>query len=473
MQLTEATRFTPSPFHSIEKFFKACRSSLFRAPLQGTSALIPVGVALAALVIGFAIGEGRWVLLVPLGFMICVFFWPVPAALGSFAFLVPFENASAIPGTARSFSVTTAVGLAAAVILLTVAFLGHRFCRPPRSMLWWGLLVMWAAASTFWAADPHVATRGLPAALGLVLLYFATVSVRITNDELQWILVAGIVGGAVAAAIASYQFYHGVFWAVDTNRGSLVLGSESADPNAFATTLLLPFSLTIGYCLSSCGWFKKMLAGAIAVLLVLGVLVSMSRSAFVALFVIGLIYLYRLRLRRKMIAVLSFLLLPLLVVPHSFFARLQDATATRGAGRLDIWQAGLVLLKTYGVWGAGLDNFADVYSRVAGYASHFMGYTRDSHNTYLQIGVDLGVIGLFFFFGAISSQFRALETHSKSVHRYMPLVACEATCWATMVCCVFANLIWRKVFWLPWMLMAVSVRLRGIEKSSIKVEDAS
>jgi O-antigen ligase len=472
MQLTEGRRITPRPIIALEEFFKGYGSRLFpELRLQnGMSSVLLGGVALTALAIGLAIGEGRWILLVPLAFLVCVFFWPVAVALGSFALLIPFENASAISGAARRFSVTTAVGLVAALILVTVGFLGRRFCRPSNSTLWWGLLMAWSAITILWAKDPEAAIRGLPAALGIVLLYLVTVSLRIKKEELDWIFLSATLGGCVAAAIASYQFYHGVFWAVDTNRGSLVMGSESADPNAFAATLLLPFSLVVGYFLSARLWSKKLIAGTLGAVLVLGTLVSMSRSAFVALLVIALVYLYRVQLRRKMVAVLAFLVLPLLAIPHSFYARLQDAADTGGAGRLDIWQAGLVSLKRYGLWGAGLDNFASVYSSVAGYASHFMGYTRDSHNTYLEIGVDLGVVGLVLFFAGIRSQLRAAGACSKSLRAYMPVVACEAACWATMVYALFGNMIWRKVFWLPWILMAVSIRLRGEEQVNVECE---
>ena len=29
---------------------------------------------------------------------------------------------------------------------------------------------------------------------------------------------------------------------------------------------------------------------------------------------------------------------------------------------------------------------------------------------------------------------------------------------------VFGNMIWRKFFWLPWILLAMSVRLRNLEQ---------
>jgi O-antigen ligase len=299
----------------------------------------------------------------------------------------------------------------------------------------------------------------------LVVLYLITVSLRIEKKELDWIFGFTILGGCIAAAIASYQYYHGVVWSGDTSRGSLVMGSETgADPNMFAATLLLPLSLATGYVLTAHGWMKRMLMAGLGAILVLGVLVSMSRGAFLAVLTIAAVYMYRFRLRGKMLGVFAFLFLPLLVIPHSFFIRLGEALSSGGAGRLDVWQAGLKSLATYGLWGAGFDNFSSVYNNVAGYASHFMGYARDSHNTYLEVGVDMGIPGLFLFFAAIRSQLRAAGSRANKLRTYLPVVACEAGCWAAIVCGFFGNMIWRKFFWLPWILLAMSVRLRNLEQ---------
>jgi O-antigen ligase len=300
-----------------------------------------------------------------------------------------------------------------------------------------------------------------------------TASLRMEKKELNWIFAFTILGGCVAAAIGSYQFYHGTVWSGDTARGSLVLGAEAADPNMFAATLLLPFSLAVGYFLTANKGINKMVSAGLSAVLIFGILVTMSRGAVLSVLTIALVYLYRFQWRRKMLGVVALLLLPLLAIPHSFFVRIQDAASSGGAGRTDIWQGGLMSMKTYGIWGAGFDNFSSVYSSVAGYATRFMGYSRDSHNTYLEIGVDLGILGLIFFFAAIGSQLRAARSRGGASSSYIPVIACEAACWATLVCALFGNMIWRKFFWLPFMLLAVSVRLRNEQQTTVAVETSA
>jgi O-antigen ligase len=467
MPQTEVGRLRPDPVGSV---FKAGAFDLHRelwSP-RSRSALLVVGIAIMAAMIGVAIAKGNWIYLLPVAFIVGVMFWPVAMALGSFALLLPFENASAISGSVRRFSVPTVLGVVATLVLLVVGLAGRRFRRPPKSALWWGLLGAWGVVTVLWAADPQVAIRDLPAALSLVILYLVTVSLRIEKKELNWIFASAILGGCIAAAIGSYQFYHGVAWGGDVSRGSLVMGAEAADPNTFAATLLLPFSLAMGYFLAARDWTKKVVTASAGAILVFGILVSMSRGAFLAVLAIAVVYFYRFNLRRRrMLGILAFSFLPLLVIPHSFFTRFQD---TSGAGRVDVWQAGLMSLKTYGIWGAGFDNFASVYSNVAGYAGRFMGYTRDSHNTYLEIGVDLGILGLGFFFAAVTSQLRAVGSRAKALQACIPVMACEAACWAAMVSALFGNLIWRKFFWLPWMLLAVSVRLRNEEQAAVEFQ---
>lgn len=463
MQQSELGRLTPYPMTALRNPFKGGTVDL-RGVLRSSNTenlLAGAGVALTAIMIGLAIGKGNWIYLLPIAFLVCILFWPVAMALGCFALLIPFENASAISGVARRFSVTTAMGIVAALVLVVVGLAGRRFCRPPKSVFWWALFTAWGALTILWASDPQAAVRDFPAALSLVVLYMVTVSLRIEKQELKWIFVLTILGGCVAAAIGSYQYYHGMVWEGDTSRGSLVMGAQVADPNMFAATLLLPFSLAVGYFLTVNNWMSKIMTAGLGATLVFGILLTMSRGAFLSVLTIALVYLYRFHWRRKMLGLAALLFLPLLIAPHSFFTRLQDAISSGGAGRLDVWRAGLMSLKTYGIWGAGFDNFSSVYSNVAGYATHFMGYSRDSHNTYLEIGVDLGILGLLFFFAAIRSQLRSASSLGRALPAYMPVVACEAACWAAIVCGLFGNMIWRKFFWLPWMLLAVSVRLRN------------
>ena len=107
------------------------------------------------------------------------------------------------------------------------------------------------------------------------------------------------------------------------------------------------------------------------------------------------------------------------------------------------------------LFGTGLGNFTVVYNDFAGYAPRFAGFSRDSHNTYLGIATELGLIGFLLFVAAVFSQFRAAgEARRSSVPPLM--VAAEAACYAILVAGMFGDMLWDKTFWFSSMLLMLA-----------------
>jgi O-antigen ligase len=141
----------------------------------------------------------------------------------------------------------------------------------------------------------------------------------------------------------------------------------------------------------------------------------------------------------------------LFFMPQSFFTRL--ALNDRGAGRFDIWTASMDLVPRYGLFGAGWNNFVVAYTDIAGHTSTFRGYTKGSHNIYVGMLIEVGIIGLTFLLLAFRSQLREVRTRL--------LVPYEAACWAMLVMGFTLDIVWRKSFWFAWILLAMAVRMRS------------
>jgi O-antigen ligase len=134
-------------------------------------------------------------------------------------------------------------------------------------------------------------------------------------------------------------------------------------------------------------------------------------------------------------------------MPQAFFERL--SLEDRGAGRIDIWIASLTLLPHYGLFGAGWNNFIVAYSNIAGNAPRFHGFTEGSHNIYVGMLIEVGAVGLTFLLLAFRSQLREARAWRVAVY--------EAACWG-MVCMGFSlDVVWRKSFWMCWILLAMAV----------------
>jgi O-antigen ligase len=149
-----------------------------------------------------------------------------------------------------------------------------------------------------------------------------------------------------------------------------------------------------------------------------------------------------------------------LALPGEFFTRFGEAGKTGGAGRLDIWYVAVEALKHYGIFGAGIGNFSTVYTKYVGYAPRFVGFDRASHNLFLELSVEAGIVGILLLAQAIRIQlWKGTEGRSRAGRPNVWLVACEAASWSILTAAMFSHLFWQKSFWLLWILVAFSAQL--------------
>ncbi|MGA9800301.1 MAG: O-antigen ligase family protein [Terriglobales bacterium] len=413
-----------------------------------------------ALVLGVMVAEGQWLLAAALVAAPLVFLWPVQVALGAFALLIPFDSATFSRGDGNNgTTLNFVVGAAAASILIVTALAGRRLQKPPRAALWWTLLIVWYALTYLWAVDPRASMVRLPSAAACLILYLAATSLRVRDNEFRGIVVAAILGGCLAGLYSSYEFYHHVGWS-GTVRSSLVMGDEAINPNIFATRLLLPLALSVGAFFSVRKIWLKTIALGCSALLTLAILLTLSRGAALAVLVMAFVFLLRFGVNARILAVGALFGGITLTLPTEFFTRFGNAAKTGGAGRLDIWLVGWEMLKHYGLYGAGISNFSTVYSIYAGYAPRFVGFDRASHNLYLEMSVEAGLIGMFFLLMAVRTQLWTGRINRRRLGKPNPwLIAAEAASWSIMTAAMFAHIFWEKSFWLLWIMVAFSTQL--------------
>jgi O-Antigen ligase len=401
--------------------------------------------------LGLTIAIERWLFVAGALGLLLLTVWPMEAALGAYALLIPFESLTTLaPSPGPQATLLRYLGLLAIFVIFGVGWLRGRIVRPPKAALYSGLLILWCAATSIWAIDSNLAIRRLPTALGLWLVYFAIVSVRVTQQELSRIRLMIILGAACAAAYANAAFLLGEGV---VGRVSIGGGVDEADPNFFAATLLLPLSLAFGDVLSSRTWSLRGLYLALTGMIVLTVFLTMSRGALLGVLTTTLVFLVRVRLNWRVFLPVAVLCAALLWVPQMFFQRLEEAPGSRGAGRLDIWIAGAHSLASYGLIGAGLENFPNAYTEYAGHARFYQGGHRAAHNIYLATSVELGFFGLILLVIFLALHLREFKSRG-ALTLSSQVIAFEAACWAMLVAGSSLDLLWSKSFWLVWALPA-------------------
>jgi O-antigen ligase len=423
--------------------------------------VVAILAALLALLLGANIAQGRWLFVAAIVVIPLVILRPVELSLGAFALLIPFDSVGALGGEKTGTSVTFVVGAAAAGLLFFIGIAGHRLEKPRPQAVAWTLFVAWAAISSLWALDLKMALAFLPTVAALLAIYLVTASLRITRKEFAWVVACTILGGLLAALFAIYSFRNGVSYHGLSMRSSLIIGDRETDPNDFANNLLLPLSLAVGVFLTVRRGVAKMVLFGVAATILISIIFTMSRGGLLSVFAMAVVYAYRFRLKVWALALIPAAIAATLLVaaPSLFFQRMADAVNSGGAGRISIWKAGLVALKHYGMVGAGLGNFPVVFDRFAGEATRFQGFGRGSHNIYLNVSVELGIVGFLLLVSALWIELRGRK-FADVISPFHAAVACEAAAWGMLVGGFFLDILWRKEFWLVWILFAVATKMQ-------------
>jgi O-antigen ligase len=439
---------------------------------------LPTGITLVvaavlAPLMGRALAREDWQILALLSLIMVVpmvIRWPIISTFGMYALLVPFDFLAVLGGN----TLTKLVGMLAAAVLLGAGLMERRLCHPPRAALWWAMFMLWALTSAAWTIlDPRTAIQGMQMILSLFLLYVIAVSVRVSEKELVWVCALAVLGATLAAG---WSVVHGVEGAYDvsgsaSHRSALKIAGQGAALNAFATTLIPALALAMGGFMGLRSWVGKMVAVAAMGVISAGIFFTMSRAALLGIATTAAVLFYRFRMRWPVFVVVCLLLIGVAAtMPAAFFDRIlavgdKDAT---GSGRTKIWSIGLEALESNWLVGAGFKSFLDVYSRTVPLPLGQGG--RAAHNIYLAISVELGIVGLVLFLGAITSHLvmgaRRARGGTSSETTTIVVRSMEAACYGVLVTSFFIDALWSKYFWLLWILLAWSVQVREEQVAS-------
>jgi O-antigen ligase len=272
-------------------------------------------------------------------------------------------------------------------------------------------VVLWSACSLLWATDAATArTTAFRLALN-VMLFIVVPSFASTRKDLLLILYAYVFGAALTAV-------YGVATGNSQTNAVGRLAGGIGDPNELAA-LLVP-AIVLAFLLIP---MSRSLGVRLALVLSIGVaafamVLAQSRGgilAIVAAAVAGIVW----GGKRRGAIFLGTLVAVACVVSYVF---LSSAALGRfssfgggGTGRIDTWSVALRMFRDHPVNGVGIGNFTVVEPR---YAAGNIDLTRVdlvldlhkvTHNTYLNILADLGLVGLALFAGLVFFVLRALR----------------------------------------------------------------
>jgi O-antigen ligase len=331
----------------------------------------------------------------------------------AFLFSMPFQQAARI--SAFSSSAVRYLALAAAAACLgdiVVRARLHISAVVIRLLVFMALVLL----SCIWSIDP-VASRTEVVSMGGYLMTALAIAVTPRTVMAEGRLARAAVFGGVAASVLVLV---GSFAQDGLVRVTLVGAASSADPNNFAASLLLPLALA-----ASGGNARWPLRVLVCGVLVAGILATGSRGGIIGvLTVLSVVLNWRRKGKAVLWGVLEMLivmfvvwvlvvtLFPMLLTRLSF--------ADMGAGRLGIWRVGLTAFGRFGSIGAGTGAFPAAYDAVG---AGVEGYSRAAHNIFLQIAVELGVVGLVLFCLCVISSLRSAKSNRGAVAAILGVLA--------------------------------------------------
>jgi len=254
----------------------------------------------------------------------------------------------------------------------------------------------------------------IPIAILSSVFMLAYLLVRIcfkNRSSIDFALAIFILAAAITGLVAVYQVavgYVNMTWVDRDLFAALALRvySTFGNPNVYGAYLLLaipPAAAMIFYAKKP---FYKLVAMGITGLLLISLALTYSRGCYLALAVSVLVFVLLIEKRMIVLFVAGLAAVPF-VLPASMFARLASIVNledTSTAFRLNIYRASIRILEDF--WMAGLGQGIEAYNQVYPFYAFAAVPSPHSHNLFLQIFLETGIIGLVVFLAVLACFFR-------------------------------------------------------------------
>lgn len=239
----------------------------------------------------------------------------------------------------------------------------------------------------------------------LYLLIFFIALLHAIRSEMDMKFVLG-------TALAS--FFIMTFFAVSGHEGGRISATSTYDANDFASLLVCAIPL-IFYLAQTQKALSKFLSYCFLGMALIAVIYTGSRGGFVGLAVVLLVIF--LKERRHMLRTLFLVTVVAIIgfnfADHEYLDRIRsiadpnDYNYHAEGGRLETWKRGLGFMLDNPLLGVGIGQYSTADGLSAGGREGWKWST--AHNSYIQIGAELGIGGLLLFLGLLFKSITVLR----------------------------------------------------------------
>lgn len=209
-----------------------------------------------------------------------------------------------------------------------------------------------------------------------------------------------------------------------------IILSDTIHPNVMAGSLALILPISIGWFLFA--WRdltigEKILAVFSSLSMFTVLMLTQSRGAWIAIFAV-LVFFPLFRWRWGWILSLLGISATAGLVYVIGITKVMNAIVSGGSirgiqGRLEIWERAYYMIRDFPFTGIGMGSFTQVVDALYPFTIGNPGTIFHAHNLFLQIGADLGVIGLFAWVAIfVIHLIQAWKSRLDGIKRHQPLI---------------------------------------------------
>ncbi len=275
-----------------------------------------------------------------------------------------------------------------------------KWVRNPENV-WLIMFFVITLFSSYFAFEPLVSWSKLQIVLNWVIIYFLILTIINTEKRLVIFILLFI--------LVNFKMSQHGFFSFATRGFSFASWGVKGSPGWFsnsgefgiAMTIFVPLSIAFILSLKTYwGKFKKLVFYFMPFTGLMTIVATSSRGAQLAIIVVGIWFLLKTRLGLKSVIgviLIGFMLYSVLPDKQKerFESMGKDDTSTQ---RLEYWKFGLDIMQEYPGLGIGYGNWLDycwyIYPNGLGRENK----CEQSHNSFIEVGSELGLVGLLVFF---------------------------------------------------------------------------
>lgn len=320
--------------------------------------------------------------------------------------------------------------------------------------------------SRFYAFDKAIALSESERFISYVILFFI---IKYDVDDLK--IVDNIIGtyimmAGVLSVLGIYQYFTGFGLNKKFQQGydygvKERIASTLDNPNNFAAFIILAIFPILMYAIYTKNKIRKACLSALVVLLVINMFLVGSRNAYLAA-VIGCIVLIVVYSKKLIMPFVGFAVLSLLI-PMVRRRIIEIGSQSQNESRINLWKLALKMIKEHPILGVGNGNYASLYDA---YVKKYPKLSTPdyhnfpTHNSYLKVWSELGIVGIVSFVGILVSALlkvrKLIKISKKTKYKYLFIGF-----YASMIAFYFMNLI-DNLFFVPkttvffWIMLGIT-----------------